>query len=160
MPSIYLPPFDPGRNFKCQAFFRAGGIIWSRGQEFDKTCVNERVLRQLYDMRRIGYSEDQQVRQIPLPKPAKKIDVSQKDHGPLDDDKDKKPEPLDHDGDGEKGGVKDPTPLSDDEKAALLMGAKTKKELLEMAAAIPEIKAINSKAEIAAAIVKAGNVAA
>lgn len=54
---IALAPYDPSRNFICGASFRAGGKIWSRGQSFDKTVVNGRVLEQLYDQRRLVYAD-------------------------------------------------------------------------------------------------------
>lgn len=54
---IALKPFDPERDFVAQTNFRAGGVIWLRKQPFDKYCVNERVLRQLYEARKIAYDE-------------------------------------------------------------------------------------------------------
>lgn len=55
---IALKPFDPTRDFVAQTFFRAGGVIWKRKQPFDKSFVNERVLRQLYEARKIAYAAD------------------------------------------------------------------------------------------------------
>lgn len=52
---IALEPFDPSRDFVAQNFFRAGGKIWTRKEPFDKSYVNERVLRQLYEARQIAY---------------------------------------------------------------------------------------------------------
>lgn len=54
---IALAPFDPSRDFVAKTNFRAGGLIHARHAKFNKACVNERVLRQLYDGRKIGYPE-------------------------------------------------------------------------------------------------------
>lgn len=72
--AIVLAPFDATRDFVCQTFFRADGWIWQRGEPFDKSRVTTRVLRQLYEYRRIGYAEDAKRRkpaaQPPAPVPA------------------------------------------------------------------------------------------
>lgn len=54
---MYLPPFEPEREFVAAASFRADGDIWQRGKSFDKSRVNLRVLRQLYDARKITYAD-------------------------------------------------------------------------------------------------------
>jgi hypothetical protein len=66
---IALAPFDPSRDFKAQANFRAAGRIWLRKHPFDKTVVNERVLRQLYEGRRITYALDGEFDQPAAPDP-------------------------------------------------------------------------------------------
>jgi hypothetical protein len=53
---IALEPFDLSRDFVAQTNFRAGGVIWMRKKPFDKSYVNDRVLRQLYEARKIAYA--------------------------------------------------------------------------------------------------------
>lgn len=75
--AIALKPFDASRDFVAQTNFRADGSIWLRKQPFDKGRVNERVLRQLYEARKIAYAPDQpDLDPNPLDLPA--------DHGDLD----------------------------------------------------------------------------
>lgn len=64
---IALKPFDSSRDFVAQTNFRAAGLIWLRKQPFDKHCVNDRVLRQLYEARKIAYAvEGEPVADEPL----------------------------------------------------------------------------------------------
>lgn len=66
---ITLAAFDPSRDFVAKCNFRAGGSIWLRKQPFDKTAVNDRVLRQLYEGRKIGYPDATDAGPAPLPTP-------------------------------------------------------------------------------------------
>lgn len=54
---IALAPFDAARDFVANTSFRADGTIWLRKRPFDKYRVNLRVLRQLYEARKIGYDD-------------------------------------------------------------------------------------------------------
>lgn len=54
---IALEPFNPSRNFVAKIDFRAGGVVHPKGHPFRKHFVNERVLRQLYEARKIGYGD-------------------------------------------------------------------------------------------------------
>lgn len=57
MPNM-LAPFDPSRDFIAKTGFRAAGLLYQRRDSFKKDTVNERVLRQLYEARKIGYSDE------------------------------------------------------------------------------------------------------
>jgi hypothetical protein len=53
----HLAPFDPSRDFVCQTFFRAAGVACERDAPFDKSLVDARVLRILYENHKIGYAD-------------------------------------------------------------------------------------------------------
>lgn len=141
--SIYLEPFDPSRDFVTQAAFRANGRIWGRGYLFAKDSVDIRVLRLLYENRRIIYSDNP--RAIKL--------LSARDGG----------------GGRAKGAdaVSRPSPAADplvvdpqeteDKAVAALMGRYSKTDLLTLAAAIPGVKRSMTKDELARALVRSGH---
>lgn len=57
MVGIHLARFDGSRDFIAQADFLAAGRQWTVGEVFDKSSVSARVLRQLYDHRKLTYNE-------------------------------------------------------------------------------------------------------
>lgn len=109
MAKFHLDPFDRDRTFVCQRDFLCHGVNYKKGNSFPKETCATRVLRLLYDSRAIGYVDDQPAPppKVPEPKPA----LAPTPPAAID--------PLDHDGDGRKGGVANPNPLTDEERAAL-----------------------------------------
>jgi hypothetical protein len=65
---IALAPFDPSRDFEARTFLRAAGRNYRRHDPFDKSTVSERLLRQLYEQRKIA-----SVGGPPKPKGAKRM---------------------------------------------------------------------------------------
>lgn len=53
--AVHLAPFDPNRDLVVQADFTCAGQNLSKGDPFDKSLVEPRRVRLLYEARRIGY---------------------------------------------------------------------------------------------------------
>lgn len=68
---LYLPPFDPSRDLVCQTRFLAGGRWFAKGDDFDKSLVNARVLGRLYDQRKVYYSDGEQPQKKSRPRTLK-----------------------------------------------------------------------------------------
>lgn len=58
------PQFDPTANFYVTRPFKAGGKLFAVDELFDKSLVDTRRLRQIYDLR--------QLRQVATAKPQKR----------------------------------------------------------------------------------------
>lgn len=150
----YLPPFDPSHAFVTATAFRAGGKPWGKGYVFDKSCVNQRVLRMLYEQRKIVPSDD-----------PKAIDLMTRagGRGPIQEPKPKGPaeakpnDPLDHDGDGRKGGSVPETGGSEEDQVKRLMNRHGKTDLLALAKDIPGIQKSMNKTQLATALVRSGH---
>lgn len=176
--AIWQPPFDASRDFEARTFFRAGGVIWERGKAFDKAAVNERVLRQLYESRKIDYATEATKVRAPVPAgdgnqltpavAAAAATSTQIENEALADAAGAAPagelvardaaalQQLDHDGDGEPGGSKPVDPADDELKARRLVSGHNHDELFKMASGIAGVTKEQTKAQIAAALVKAG----
>lgn len=62
--------FDPKREFKAATNFRGDGIIWLKNSVFDKSRVDDRMLKLLYDTRRLDMMTDAEAKAVaasPLP---------------------------------------------------------------------------------------------
>lgn len=81
---IALAPFDPSRDFIAQTNFRAGGRIWLRKSAFDKAYVNERVLGQLYEARKIAYAADESAKPVTVKLERDGEFTLDEDTGPLE----------------------------------------------------------------------------
>jgi hypothetical protein len=203
---IALAPFDAARDFVAQTNFRADGTIWMRKRPFDKYRVSLRVLRQLYEARKIAYGTgeaepEQQIAPQGDETPEDKHDdqlgalgaegLGSGQGGPdSDSDLDENqtsadaaapaapdtveaaaaPEggaataaaavsdPLDHDGDGKKGGSL-PDDHGDRETVIKrLVKRNNHEKLFAKASGLPGVTKDQSKAEIAAALFDAGRV--
>lgn len=134
MASLHLEPFDPSNEFRCQAAFRAAGIAWGRGQSFDKTSVNIRVLRQLYECRKIGVAGQPQISKATTTPP-------------------KKPKPA-----PKPKTVKAPVDnRTDGQKINALVSKNNHAALTEMADGLKGLGKNPTKKQLAKAIVEAGN---
>ena len=133
---IYLEPFDPKREFVTQAAFRANGKIWGRGYRFDKSSVDLRTLRLLYEGRRIIYDDS--------PRAVKLLSITE--GGRVKATKA-----------GGKLASPSPVILTEDEKVARLMQRHGKVDLLAMASDIPGVKRSMSKEELARTLVRSGH---
>lgn len=51
MPREVRPQFDPGADFYVTRPFKAGGKVYAVDELFDKSLVEARRLRQMYDQR-------------------------------------------------------------------------------------------------------------
>jgi len=140
----FLKPFDPAREFVTQTAFRAGGKVWGKGLKFDKSLVDERTLRLCYEQRKIVYDDDP--RAIELLTRARGRGATVQPTG----------DPLDHDGDGHKGGSLPDTGGSEEEQVKRLMGRYNKAALLDLAKKIPGIQKSMNKTQIATALVRSG----
>jgi hypothetical protein len=141
MPSLYLTPFDPQRQFKALKFFRYEGRIISRNDPFPLEGVPERKAAQLYQTRHIGYAEEDQVRQYP-PKPP----VSPDDEAPREDG---------------AGGADQPPALSAEDREALIKRAvknNNHEKLFAKASGLAGVTKDQTKAEIAAVLVDSGRI--
>lgn len=133
-------PFDASRDFTVRAMeLLAAGRAYVAGDPFDTASVPVLVLRRLYNTHQIGYADD------PLKGKAR---VDPLLHKP-------KRDPLDHDGNGRKGGMRKPT-IDEMALADKLVEANTKPQLLEMAKDIEGVRADMNKKAIALAIVRTG----
>lgn len=130
MAKFYLDPFDRDREFACQRDFLCHGINYKKGQPFPKETCATRVLRLLYDSRAIGYAEDQPAVAEPAREPTPPPVQPEPTPAPARD-------PLDHDGDGHRGGVANPTPLTDEEKADLAAQDEEEEQEAEAAREAP-----------------------
>jgi hypothetical protein len=131
---ISLKPFDPSRQFVTATAFRAGGIAHGRGCYFKKSLVNERVLRLLYEQRKIIYDDDPRAIKLLTVRgprePAKAAPASDEGRKPV---------------------------LSEAEQVEKLMAQNSKADLLEKAKQIPGVNRAMNKAQLATALVRSGH---
>lgn len=183
--AIALKPFDPSRDFVAQTNFRADGVIWLRKEPFDKSRVNDRVLRQLYEARKIGYDESGKAQPVvsghpPLDpvaqhetalvaegaiEPETTEDAADGGAAPAEGEAAAAPDgeagtaaadPLDHDRNGEKGGSLPDNTGDRDTLIKRLAKRHNHDQLFAKASGIKGVTKDMTKAEIAAALVDAG----
>ena len=146
--SLHLAPFNPDREFVTQAPFRANGRAWGRGYLFDKSSIDIRTLRLLYEQRKLIY--DDHPRAIKL--------LSKNYGGPKESKRDEPRAPK-----GATTGVDGGTPsqpYDEDAEIKKLMARYNKPDLFKMASTVPGAKMSMSKEDLARTLVRSGHGAA
>lgn len=126
-------PFDASREFVVRGRdLLAAGRNYRKGETFDKATVNPRTLRQLFDSRQIGHSDDPLAGMI-------------------------KSDPLVHVAGSGRKASKPPKPSDGElERADSLAEGKTKAQLLELAEGLDTVRKEMNKKAIALAVIRAG----
>lgn len=153
---IHLDPFDPARDFVCGTHFLCAGQPWLRGQLFDKDSVNPRILRQLYDARRIRYATPDELAAGPdapkvpaVPELSKAERRAAKRAAAEQALKAASPAPA-------PAGAPDGATESEDERAAKLAKHFSHAALFDKASDLPGVVKEQTKKVIALALIRAG----
>lgn len=85
MVSLHVPVRDPSRPLRTQTPLRCTGIVYGRHAPFDPADHDDRVVQRLWDQRKIGYSDEDHVRQFPPIPPKDRTKPDPETAGDADD---------------------------------------------------------------------------
>ncbi len=144
-----LVKFDPSRPLVALTFFRLNGQIYRKENAVPYDEGNDRVLRRLYDLHRIGHS-DEEGTAVEVRTPREQLQAGNTERRNQEKASElRAAEVLD-------------LPPTEEEQAAIdtLVDGNTHAQLLELADGLEGVNSKMKKAEIALALVRAGHGAA
>ncbi len=145
-----LAAFDPSQPLVSRTFIRLHATIYRKGEAVPYADADHRVLKRLYELRRIGYGDGTPVRErIPRQElMAGNAQRSEQDRAAARAAKQTADEAALQ---SEVAAASD-----EDEAVAKLAKAHTQKQLVEMANGLEGVTPKQAKADIARALVRAG----
>lgn len=150
--ALRLDPFDPDREFVTQRIFRANGVPWGRGFPFDKSTVNEPILRRLYENRDITYADSPRGQELlgRFQKQIPTIPAGVKVHRRSDE---KPAETMEHASEDGEAAASD---LAEEDRVKRLTQQHSRAALFQRASDLPGAKQSMTKAQLATLLVKSG----